>query len=75
VTVFCGAQDCPGDKVDSLYVAEFKAAKVKTIWDAWGSSYLSVWAVETLRAKHGITVALRPIPPSLGGNLAVTAGP
>src|SRR5436190_11925087 len=30
---------CPGDKGDSLYVAEFKAAKVKPTWDAWGNSY------------------------------------
>ena len=42
---------CPADKGDSLY---------KTIWpkgtrscyDAWGNSYLTVWAVETLRMKH-----------------------
>ena len=42
---------CPADKGDSLY---------KTIWpkgtrscyDAWGNSYLTVWAVQTLRVKH-----------------------
>jgi prepilin-type N-terminal cleavage/methylation domain-containing protein/prepilin-type processing-associated H-X9-DG protein len=43
---------CPGDKGDSLYPAEFKAAKVKSTWEAWGNSYLSVWSVETLRAQH-----------------------
>ena len=43
---------CPGDKGDSLYTNEFRVAKVKSAWAAWGNSYLSLWSVETLRAQH-----------------------
>jgi prepilin-type N-terminal cleavage/methylation domain-containing protein/prepilin-type processing-associated H-X9-DG protein len=43
---------CPGDRGDCLYTNEFKAAKAKSAWEAWGNSYLSLWSVETLRAKH-----------------------
>ncbi len=43
---------CPADKGDSLYKADFRAKKVKTCYDGWGNSYLTVWAVETLRVKH-----------------------
>jgi len=43
---------CPGDKGDSLYPNEFKAAKVKSCYDAWGNSYLAVWGFETVRTKH-----------------------
>ncbi len=43
---------CPGDKGDSLYVDIFKAAKTKTCYQAWGNSYLTVWAVQTLRVQH-----------------------
>jgi prepilin-type N-terminal cleavage/methylation domain-containing protein len=43
---------CPGDKGDSLYKPGFAAAKVKNCFDAWGNSYLTVWAVETLRIQH-----------------------
>ena len=46
------AYKCPADKGDSLYVADFKASKVKSCYDAWGNSYLTVWSVETLRVKH-----------------------
>jgi prepilin-type N-terminal cleavage/methylation domain-containing protein/prepilin-type processing-associated H-X9-DG protein len=55
---------CPGDKGDSLYVAEFKAAKVKTTWDAWGNSYLSLWSVETLRGQHVFGDSKSPTTPS-----------
>ena len=55
---------CPGDKGDALYVAEFKAAKVKTTWDAWGNSYLSLWSVETLRAQHVFGDSKSPTTPS-----------
>lgn len=43
---------CPSDKGDSLWKNDMKVAKVKTCYDAWGNSYLTVWAVETLRVKH-----------------------
>jgi prepilin-type N-terminal cleavage/methylation domain-containing protein/prepilin-type processing-associated H-X9-DG protein len=43
---------CPADKGDSLYKADFRAKKVKTCYEGWGNSYLTVWAVETLRVKH-----------------------
>ncbi len=43
---------CPADRGDSLWQAEFKPKKLKSCYDAWGNSYLTVWAVETLRVKH-----------------------
>ena len=43
---------CPSDKGDSLYPADFKAAKVKSCYDAWGNSYLAVWQSETVRTLH-----------------------
>ena len=45
------AWHCPADKGDSLWKSAFPK-KVKSCYDAWGNSYLTVWAVETLRVKH-----------------------
>jgi prepilin-type N-terminal cleavage/methylation domain-containing protein/prepilin-type processing-associated H-X9-DG protein len=43
---------CPADKGDSLWFnQEFKPRKVKTCYDAWGNSYLTVWAVKQMRVK------------------------
>jgi prepilin-type N-terminal cleavage/methylation domain-containing protein/prepilin-type processing-associated H-X9-DG protein len=42
---------CPNDKGDSLWKATFPKG-IKSCWDAYGNSYLTVWAVETLRIKH-----------------------
>lgn len=60
---------CPADKGDMLYKPEFNAGKVKTCYEAWGNSYLTVWAVETLRVKHvtgdsRINRNARPVPPA-----------
>jgi len=46
------AFQCPGDKGDSLYKSQFAQAKAKTCYEAWGNSYLTLWSVTTLRAKH-----------------------
>lgn len=46
------AWHCPADKGDSLWKDQFKPKKIKSCYDAWGNSYLTVWAVETLRVKH-----------------------
>ncbi|MBX3732558.1 MAG: type II secretion system protein [Verrucomicrobiae bacterium] len=46
------AWKCPADKGDSLWQNDMRGARVKTCYDAWGNSYLTVWAVETLRVKH-----------------------
>lgn len=43
--------NCPADKGDSLYISGWPK-NVRTCFDAWGNSYLGVWAVETLRIKH-----------------------
>ncbi|MBN8246762.1 MAG: type II secretion system protein [Verrucomicrobia bacterium] len=43
---------CPADKGDSLYENDFKLARVKSCFDAWGNSYLTVWAVDNIRVKH-----------------------
>jgi prepilin-type N-terminal cleavage/methylation domain-containing protein/prepilin-type processing-associated H-X9-DG protein len=45
------AYHCPSDKGDSLHRAKFPR-EVKTCYDGWGNSYLTVWAVETLRIQH-----------------------
>lgn len=42
---------CPGDKGDALHKASFPRG-TKTCYDGWGNSYLTLWSVETLRAKH-----------------------
>ena len=42
---------CPGDRGDMLYKTQFPKG-TRTCYDAWGNSYLTVWSVETLRAKH-----------------------
>lgn len=48
------AFQCPADKGDSLqksYLQPLPKGK-RTCYDAWGNSYLAVWAVQTLRVKH-----------------------
>ncbi len=42
---------CPGDKGDCLYKTTFPKG-TRSTYDAWGNSYLSPWAVETLRTQH-----------------------
>jgi len=42
---------CPGDKGDSLWKSMFPKG-VRSCYDGWGNSYLTVWAVETLRIQH-----------------------
>ncbi|MDG1890080.1 MAG: prepilin-type N-terminal cleavage/methylation domain-containing protein [Verrucomicrobiota bacterium] len=42
---------CPSDKGDSLHIARFPK-DTKSCFKGWGNSYLTVWAVETLRVKH-----------------------
>jgi len=42
---------CPGDKGDSLHKASFPKG-VKSCYEGWGNSYLTVWALESLRVKH-----------------------
>jgi prepilin-type N-terminal cleavage/methylation domain-containing protein/prepilin-type processing-associated H-X9-DG protein len=43
---------CPGDKGDSLWKVDMRASKAVNCYDAWGNSYLTLWQVTTLRAKH-----------------------
>ena len=42
---------CPGDKGDSLYKSTWPK-NVHSCYEAWGNSYLAVWALDTLRVKH-----------------------
>jgi prepilin-type N-terminal cleavage/methylation domain-containing protein len=42
---------CPSDKGDSLWKSIFPKG-TRSCYEAWGNSYLTVWAVETLRVKH-----------------------
>jgi prepilin-type N-terminal cleavage/methylation domain-containing protein len=42
---------CPADKGDVLYKSQFPKG-TRSCYDAWGNSYLTVWSVDTLRAKH-----------------------
>ncbi|MDP6795325.1 MAG: type II secretion system protein [Verrucomicrobiota bacterium] len=42
---------CPADKGDSLHTDKFPK-KIRSCYDGWGNSYLTVWAVETLRIQH-----------------------
>jgi prepilin-type N-terminal cleavage/methylation domain-containing protein len=42
---------CPSDKGDSLWKSMFPKG-VRSCYDGWGNSYLTVWAVETLRIQH-----------------------
>lgn len=42
---------CPADKGDALHKASFPRG-TKTCYDGWGNSYLTLWSVTTMRAKH-----------------------
>jgi prepilin-type N-terminal cleavage/methylation domain-containing protein len=42
---------CPSDKGDPLWKSQFPKG-VQSCFEAWGNSYLVVWAVETMRVKH-----------------------
>jgi prepilin-type N-terminal cleavage/methylation domain-containing protein len=42
---------CPSDKGDALHMARFPS-DTKTCYQAWGNSYLTLWSVNSLRAKH-----------------------
>lgn len=44
------AWQCPADKGDSLWKAQFPRG-VKTCFDAWGNSYITVWAVPSLKIQ------------------------
>jgi hypothetical protein len=46
-----GVFHCPSDKGDSLHTDKFPK-KIRSCYDAWGNSYLTVWSVETLRIQH-----------------------
>ena len=50
---------CPSDKGDSLWQLMFPKG-VHSCYDGWGNSYLTVWAVETLRVKHVTGDSTRP---------------
>ena len=62
------AWHCTSDKGDSLwrnmFAAEYRAAypngQVGSCFDAYGNSYLTVWAVETLRIQHVTGDSLAP---------------
>lgn len=55
---------CPADKGDALHYANGNIPrKIKSCYDAWGNSYLTVWAVETLRVKHVTGDSARPTAP------------
>lgn len=57
------AYKCPADKGDSLYIKTQFPKGTKTCYDAWGNSYLTLWAVETLRVKHVTGDSTRPTAP------------
>jgi prepilin-type N-terminal cleavage/methylation domain-containing protein/prepilin-type processing-associated H-X9-DG protein len=42
---------CPADKGDSLWQALFPKG-IKTCYDCWGNSYITVWGVPTLKIHH-----------------------
>jgi len=42
---------CPSDKGDSLWRSLFPRG-IRTCYDGWGNSYLTVWAVESIRVQH-----------------------
>lgn len=46
-----GVFHCPADKGDSLHTDKFPK-KIRSCYDGWGNSYLTVWSVETLRIQH-----------------------
>ena len=46
-----GIFHCPSDKGDSLWIDTFPK-NIKSCFDAYGNSYLTVWAVEMLRIQH-----------------------
>lgn len=55
---------CPADKGDALHYANGNIPKtIKSCYDAWGNSYLTVWAVETLRVRHVTGDSARPTTP------------
>ena len=55
---------CPADKGDALHYANGNIPKtIKSCYDAWGNSYLTVWAVETLRVRHVTGDSARPTAP------------
>ena len=51
---------CPADKGDSLWKALFPP-RIKTCYDAWGNSYITVWAVPSLKIKHVTGDSRQPI--------------
>ena len=72
------AWHCPADKGDSLWKSQFTPKKIKSCFDAWGNSYLTVWAVDTLRVKHvtGDSKAARGTPeatPMKTSEIAISA--
>ena len=46
-----GVFHCPADRGDSLHTNKFPK-KIRSCYDGWGNSYLTVWSVETLRIQH-----------------------
>ena len=46
-----GVFHCPADKGDSLHTEKFPK-RIRSCYDGWGNSYLTVWSVETLRIQH-----------------------
>jgi len=42
---------CPADKGDSYWKSTFPR-NIRSCFDGWGNSYLTVWSVESLRIKH-----------------------
>jgi prepilin-type N-terminal cleavage/methylation domain-containing protein/prepilin-type processing-associated H-X9-DG protein len=50
---------CPADKGDALWKSTFPKG-IRSCYDAWGNSYLTVWSVETLRVKHVTGDSSRP---------------
>ena len=56
-----GVFHCPADKGDSYHAEKFPK-HIKSCFEGWGNSYLTVWSVETLRIQHvtgDSTVGLR----------------
>jgi prepilin-type N-terminal cleavage/methylation domain-containing protein/prepilin-type processing-associated H-X9-DG protein len=51
---------CPADKGDSLWKALFPP-RIKTCYDAWGNSYITVWAVPSLKIQHVTGDSREPI--------------
>ena len=51
---------CPADKGDSLWKSLFPP-RIKTCYDAWGNSYITVWAVSSLKIQHVTGDSQQPI--------------